>query len=145
EGFPATSGTSPTATVREVKFKVKVDADAALGVRDFRLASPLGVSSIGQLLIVDHPVFQESGANNTPEKANEVKAPCVVCGRIEMAVDVDFFKFHAEAGQTFSFEVHGARLHVRIHDLQKHADTMLTLYDAIGSELAVNDDVIIAD
>src|SRR5947208_13254504 len=83
--------------------------------------------------------------NNTPEKANVVKVPCVVCGRIEIAEDVDFFKFHAEAGQTFSFEVHCARLQDRIHDLQKHADPMLTLYDASGRELAANDDFFFAD
>ncbi|MBI1916917.1 MAG: PPC domain-containing protein [Planctomycetes bacterium] len=145
EGLPAALGTAPKATVREVKFKVKVDENAALGVRDFRLASPLGISSVGQLLIVDHPVIQESGANNTPEKANVVKAPCVVCGRIEIAEDVDYFKFHAEAGQTFNFEVHCARLQDRIHDLQKHADPMLTLYDASGRELAANDDFFFAD
>src|SRR5207253_6395529 len=120
-------GGAQKGTARDVKFKVKVAADAALGVRDFRLASPLGVSSVGQLLIVDHPVVEENGANNTPEKANVVKAPCVVCGRIEIAEDVDFFKFRAEAGQTFSFEIHCARLQDRIHDLQKHADPMLTL------------------
>jgi hypothetical protein len=132
-------------TARDVKFKVKVAADATLGRHDFRLASPSGVSSVGQLLIVDHPVVEESGANNTPEKANVVTAPCVVCGRIEIAEDVDFFKFHAEAGQTFSFEVHCARLQDRIHDLQKHADPMLTLYDAAGRELAANDDFFFAD
>src|SRR5438477_13115300 len=30
EGLPAAPGTAPKATVREVKFRVKVDADAAL-------------------------------------------------------------------------------------------------------------------
>ena len=69
----------------------------------------------------------------------------MVCGRIEIAEDVDYFKFHAEAGQTFSFEVHCARLQDRIHDLQKHADPMLTLYDATGRELAANDDFYFAD
>src|SRR3954471_15349032 len=89
EGLPPAPAVAQKGTARDVKFKVKVAADAALGVHDFRLASPLGVSSVGQLLIVDHPVVEESGANNTPEKANVVKAPCVVCGRIEIAEDVD--------------------------------------------------------
>src|SRR5262249_35370580 len=97
---PAPAATAPKGTARAVK--VKVAADAALGVRDFRLASPLGVSSVGQLLIVDYPVIEESGVNNTPEKANPIKTPCVVCGRIEIAEDVDYYKFHAVAGQTFS-------------------------------------------
>src|SRR5262249_27323972 len=61
------------------------------------------------------------------------------------AEDVDYFKFHAEAGQTLTFEVHCARLQDKIHDLQKHADPMLTLYDADGRELAANDDFYFAD
>src|SRR5438093_11844287 len=43
EGLSSVSGTAPKGTARDVKFKVKVAADAALGVRDFRLASPLGI------------------------------------------------------------------------------------------------------
>ncbi|MBY0523253.1 MAG: PPC domain-containing protein [Gemmataceae bacterium] len=131
--------------LRSVKLKLTVAADAALGVRDFRVAAPMGVSSVGQLLIVDDPVVVEAGDNNTREKANPIALPCVVCGRIEAAEDVDFFKLRAEAGQTLTFEVLCARLQDRIHDLQKHADPMLTLYDADGRELAANDDYYFAD
>src|SRR5207253_2426173 len=131
--------------VRNVKLKLNVASDAALGVRDFRVVSTLGVSSIGQLVIVDDPVVQESGDNNTIEKANPITVPSVVCGRIESLEDVDYFKFHAEAGQTFTFELLCARIQDKIHDLQKHADPMLTLYDATGRELAANDDFYFAD
>jgi hypothetical protein len=131
--------------VRSVKLKLTVAADAALGVREFRIATALGISSVGQLLVVDDPVVQESGDNNTLAKANPIGPPCVVCGRIEAAEDVDHFRFHAEAGQTLTFEVHCARLQDKIHDLQKHADPMLTLYDADGRELAANDDFYFAD
>jgi hypothetical protein len=71
--------------------------------------------------------------------------PSVVHGRIEVAEDVDYFRFHADAGQTLTFEVFCARLQDRIHDLQKHADPILTLYDAEGHELAANDDFTFAD
>jgi hypothetical protein len=131
--------------VRSVKLKVTAAADAALGVREFRIATASGISSVGQLLIVDEPIVLESGNNNTLATANAIKVPCVVCGRIEAAEDVDYFKFHAEAGQTLTFEVHCARLQDKIHDLQKHADPMLTLYDANGRELAANDDFYFAD
>src|SRR5262249_22635558 len=63
----------------------------------------------------------------------------------EVAEDVDFFKFHAEAGQTFTFEVLCQRIQDKIHDLQKHADPILTLFDAAGRELAANDDFYFAD
>jgi hypothetical protein len=71
--------------------------------------------------------------------------PSTVCGRIEAAEDVDYFKFHAEAGQTITFEVICARIQDKIHDLQKHADPMLTLTDAEGREIAANDDFFFAD
>ncbi len=133
------------AAVRSVTLKLTVAADAAPGVREFRLASTLGVSSIGQLVITEHPVIEEKGDNNTREKANHVTPPCVVSGRIEAAEDVDHFTFRAKAGQTFTFEVLCARLQDKIHDLQKHADPILTLYDAAGRELASNDDFYFAD
>jgi hypothetical protein len=131
--------------VRAVKLKLTVAPDAALGVREFRLASSLGLSSIGQIVVVDDPVVSESGDNNTREKANPIPVPGVVCGRIEALEDVDFFKFRAEEGQTLTFELQGARLQDKIHDLQKHADPMITLYDAEGRELAANDDFYFAD
>jgi hypothetical protein len=130
---------------RTVKLKLAVDAGAALGVREFRLASALGISSIGQLIIVDDPVCAESGDNNSLEKANPITVPCVVSGRIEAVEDVDYFKFHAEAGQILTFEVLCARLQDKIHDLQKHADPLLTLFDAQGRELTANDDSYFAD
>jgi hypothetical protein len=147
DGLSATVAAGATANgpTRSVKLKLTVAPDAALGVREFRLATSLGVSSVGQLLIVDDPVVQESGDNNSIAKANPISVPCVVCGRIEAAEDVDYFKFRAEAGQTFTFEVQCARLEDKIHDLQKHADPMLALYDAEGHELAANDDFYFAD
>jgi hypothetical protein len=143
--LPPLSAASSKAVVKSVKLKVKVEQDAAPGVRDFRLASTLGASSIGQVVIVDTPVIQEKGVNNTIEQANPIPVPCTVNGFIEAAEDVDYFKFHAEAGQTLTFEVLCARIQDRIHDLQKHADPMLTLFDASGRELAANDDFFFAD
>lgn len=142
---PPAKATGQPLPVRSVQLKLTVAADAAPGVRDFRLASSLGVSSVGQLVVVEDPVVQESGDNNIPATANPIRLPCVVCGRIEAAEDVDFFKFHGEASKTYTFEVLCARLEDRIHDLQKHADPMLTLYDAEGRELAANDDFYFAD
>jgi hypothetical protein len=133
------------ALVRTVALQLTVAADAAPGVREFRLVSSLGVSSIGQIVIAEHPVVQEKGDNNTLGKANPVPVPCVVAGRIEAREDVDYFKFRARAGQTVTFEVQCARLQDKIHDLQKHADPMLTLFAGDGRELAANDDFYFAD
>lgn len=132
-------------TVRLVKLKLTVAQDAALGVREFRLASTLGISSLGQLLVVDEPVVTETNPNNTIAQANAVLIPSVVCGKIEAAEDVDCYKFSARAGQTLTFEVFSARLQDKIHDLQKHIDPLISLLDADGRELAASDDFNFAD
>ncbi len=133
----------PTA-LSSVKLKLTVAPDAALGVREFRLASELGISSLGQLLVVDAPAVMEKENNNALAQGQALALPCVAVGQIAVE-DMDFFKVHAEAGQTLTCEVHCARLQDKIHDLQKHADPMLTLYDSEGRELAANDDFYFAD
>ncbi len=50
------------------------------------------------------PVVVESGKNNTPEEANVVKLPAAVCGAVEAAEDVDYFKFTVDAGKTLVFQ-----------------------------------------
>src|SRR5262245_26237746 len=60
-------GQTPAA-VRTAKIRVKAEPDAPLGVREFRLASSLGVSTLGQLLVVADPVVQETGDNNSADK-----------------------------------------------------------------------------
>ena len=131
--------------VKSVKLKLRVAPDAALGIREFRLATTLGISSLGQLVVVDEPVVQESGNNATLAKADMITVPCVVCGKIKAAEAVGCFKFNAKAGQTITFEVFGARLEDKIHDLQKHLDPLVVLLDAEGRELAANDDFLFSD
>jgi hypothetical protein len=142
---PPAKAPAANPVVNSVKLKVTVAADAPLGVREFRLASKRGISSIGQLVIVADPVVSETSVNNTPAQAQAIKLPCVVAGRLEAIEDVDYFKFEALAGQTVTFELFCARLQDKIHDLQKHAKPMLTLYDADGRELAANDHFYFAD
>jgi hypothetical protein len=143
---PAPKAAPPKpATAGSVKLRLTVAPDAALGPRDFRLASTLGISSVGQLVVVDEPVALEKSVNNTLPQAHAIPLPCVVAGRLEVVEDVDFYKFQAEAGQTLTFELFCARLQDRIHDLQKHAKPMLTLYDAEGRDLAANDHFYFAD
>ncbi|MFO0966859.1 MAG: PPC domain-containing protein [Gemmataceae bacterium] len=140
---PATPPAKPV--VKSVKLKVTVDKDAAPGVRDFRIATSLGVSSIGQLVIVSEPVVKEKNPNNVVAQAQPIALPCVVAGALEAKEDVDFYKFEAKAGETLTFELFCARLQDRIHDLQNHAKPMLTLYDDAGREVAANDTFFFAD
>ena len=148
EGAGLSAAVEPTkagAPAKGVKLKVTAAADAPLGVREFRVAADLGISSVGQLVVVDDPVVIEAPANNTVQQAQPVALPCVVAGKLEAVEDVDYYKFEAKAGQALTFELFCARLQDKIHDLQKHAKPMLALYDADGRELAANDHFFFAD
>lgn len=131
--------------LRNTKLKIAVAPDAARGVREFRIATELGISSVGQLVIVDDPVVIEAPANNVAAQAQPIQLSCVIAGKLEAIEDVDFYKFEAKEGQTLTFEMICARIQDKIHDLQKHAKPMLTLYDAGGRELAANDTFFFAD
>ena len=135
----------PGTVIKSVKMKVTIAKDAPLGVREFRIATTLGISSVGQLLIVDDPVVIEAPANNTMAQAQAIKLPSVLVGKLEVVEDLDYFKFEAKEGEVVTFEMFCARLQDKIHDLQKHAKPMLTLFDAEGRELAANDHFFFAD
>jgi hypothetical protein len=135
----------PLPQVAQVKLKLTVNPDAAPGVREFRVATTLGISSIGQILVVDDPVIEEAKDNNTLDKAQVVAIPSVLVGKLEVKEDLDFFKFTAKEGEYLSFEMFCARIQDKIHDLQNHAKPMLVLYDEEGRELAANDTFYFAD
>ncbi len=140
---PAKPGQKPA--VENLKIQIKVASDAALGDREFRIATPQGVSSVGIVTITDTPCVLEVEPNNTPDKAQKIDLPSVVSGKVQANEDVDFFRFSAKAGDELTFVVQAARLQDKIHDLQSHIDPILMLSDATGRELATNDDYFRAD
>lgn len=131
--------------VTKLKVKFIVTADAVPGAREFRLGTPNGASTIGQLVVVRDPVIFEVAENNTSEKAQAVTLPAVLCGAIEKAEDSDFWKFSVDAGQTTTFHVRCQRMQDKIHDLQIHADPILFLRDKNGAVLAMSDNAFFAD
>jgi len=133
----------PELVTMQVEFTVA--PGAMPGVRDFRIATPHGASTIGQLVIGREEVVRESGDNNTADKATAVPAPATICGAIESAEDVDYFKFTAAEGEGLSFHVRCMRLQDRIHDLQQHADPMITIRTAAGATIAAMDNYYAGD
>ncbi len=132
--------------VGEIKMRVTVAADAPLGPREFRVATPrMGSSTLAQLVISDDAQVLEAEPNNDVEHAQPVTLPCDINGRIGQGEDVDCYKFSVTAGQEITFVVQCARLLDKIHDLQEHADPVLILRDLNGLELARNDDYYRAD
>jgi hypothetical protein len=133
------------ASLQALTVRFRIDPDATPGVRDFRIATPTGISTVGQLVIVKDRVIVESGDNNKLESATAAELPATLCGRIEKAEDVDFFKFHAEANETICFHVRCMRLQDRIHDLQQHADPIVSIRNASGSTITSSDNAFAAD
>lgn len=141
---PPKAGEKPK-DVTKLKLKISATSDALPGVREFRLATPQGASTVGQIVVVRDPVIVEQPGHDTRDTAQEIALPATVCGTIEKAEDFDFFKFRAEAGQAFTFHVRGQRLEDKIHDLQTHLDPILFLRDAAGGVLAMSDNAFFGD
>ena len=138
---PETGGDKPSKPSPErLKLRFHVAADAMPGAREFRVATPLGVSTVGQLVVVRDAVIAETAENDSLAAAQTVSLPSVLAGAIEKNEDVDFFKFHVDAGAALVFHVRGARLEDKIHDLQpSHMDALLTVRNGQGSVVAAAD------
>jgi hypothetical protein len=79
------------------------------------------------------PECYDTEPNNDPQHAQKVRLPLIVNGRIDRPDDVDVFQFTGHAGETIVAEVKARRLNSPL-------DSVLTLTDARGTLLAVNDD-----
>lgn len=127
------------------KLRFTLEPNALTGVRDFRVLTPHGVSTVGQLVVVRDPVIVEAAENDVPEKAQKIDLPAAVCGFVEKAEDVDFFRFAAAAGESLTFHVRSQRLLNRLHDMQSRIDPMIVLRDAQGNKIAVSDNYYAGD
>jgi hypothetical protein len=136
---------TPKPQVPKLKVRFNVAADALPGVREVRVATPQGASTLGQLVVVRDPVIREAPNNDTLKTAQPITLPATVCGAIEKPEDVDYYKFTVAAGTALTFHVRGQRLENRIHDLQEHVDPLLTLRNAAGTILAANDNYFFGD
>ena len=142
---PDPANTPPKPPVQSMAVRFTVADDALPGIRQVRLATHHGVSTVAQLVIAHDPVTVETADNNVAASATPFAIPATLCGGLEKAEDVDFYKFHASGGQNVNFFVRCMKLQDLIHDLQTHADPILTLRDANGSTLAASDNVFGAD
>jgi hypothetical protein len=113
--------------------RLRIDPDAEPGVRGVRVVTPAGVSDVARFAIGRWPEVAEQEPNNTPEQAQAVTLPACIVGRIDPAEDSDCFRFRGRAGQTLVCDLLSARLETPL-------DAILTLFDAAGKEIGLNDD-----
>jgi hypothetical protein len=131
--------------VPKIKVRLTAAADAVPGIRTFRLATPQGASTVGTLVVVRDAIVIEQGANDVISAAQAVALPATLCGTFEKAEDVDYFKFAVPENSDWTFHVWSSRCENQIHDLQVHADPILTLRNAGGTVLAASDNYYFAD
>ncbi len=104
EGVQGVKADGKPASAENVEIEVTVAANAAPGVRDVRVATPRGVSTVGQLVITNDPIFREADRNDKREEAQLVTLPATLCGCIEKNEDVDWFRFSVDAGAELCFQ-----------------------------------------
>lgn len=138
---PPPGATSKPKSRGETNIKVRftVAADAPVGIRDVRLLTPNGPSSVGHVVVVRDPVVREKNPNGTMKEAQAVTVPVTLCGAIEERVDVDFYKFNVKAGDALTFHVICQRLLNKLTAVTTCAAPMITLRNASGTVLASND------
>ena len=91
QGAEATGHEAASADRLKVRFQAA--ADALPGVRDVRVATPQGASTLGQIVVVRDPIVREAANNDTLQTAQPITLPAAVCGAIEKPEDVDYYKF----------------------------------------------------
>ena len=115
-----------------------VSPGAANGPHYFRVLSPRGASNVLLFRIGDLPHITEQEPNSTFAEANSVQPPVTINGRLNVDGDFDFYRFRAEAGQTWIFDLRAARN-------GNGLDSALILLDEQAREITRNEDYFIWD
>jgi hypothetical protein len=101
----------------------------------FVVVTPSGETRPHPILVETKlPVVAEKEPNDGFRQAQAVPVPGAVDGVIERPRDVDVFRLDGRAGQRLQLEVLAARYGSAL-------DSILTVYDAAGREVASNDDL----
>jgi hypothetical protein len=121
-----------------VKLRVDVAADAKPGRYPIRLITANGISNALPLHVVDLPVLPEPpGSHETHETAIGIaKLPAIYAGRLASRGQADYYSFHADAGQTLTFEVNSGFPQIAAGGSAAtvpNFDPALTVYETAGS------------
>lgn len=117
---------------REWASEIAVAADAAPGVRYWRVSGGWGGTRPLPFVVGDLPEFIETEPNSRPELAERVTLPVVVNGQIAGERDEDYFVFAADAGAVVVCDVMAGRIGSLL-------DPVVTVTDAKGRRVAVQE------
>jgi hypothetical protein len=116
----------------EIMYRMKVPADAPLGVHGIRVATAAGISNLKLFALDDLPSVVQAKPSNTVATAQALTLPVAVDGYVDN-LSRDYYKIQVAAGQRVSIEALARRLGSPL-------DPMIRLLDSKGRELAYNDD-----
>ncbi len=107
-----------------VQLEIQISDAARIGSHSMRLVSPRGVSNALTFWIHADQVIRESlEPHQTADRAQALKVPAVVQGRISQEGELDYYEVQVTRGQQLAFEV------IPKPDLKPR----LVLYEATGS------------
>jgi hypothetical protein len=135
---PAEASGRNKSQIELVKLRVHIPPEAKPGRYPIRLITRNGVSNALPLHIVDVPVLSEPpGAHETRETAVVIsKLPAVYAGQLAGRGEADYYSFHVDSGQTFTFEAISGFPQVAAAGSAAtvpNFDPALTIYEPSGS------------
>lgn len=128
---PAQRGRRGVATPSSVRFRVRIPADAPLGIHDVRVVGPLGISNPRAFVVGDLPEDAEDEPNDDVDKAQRIELNSVVHGAVPTPLDVDFFVFAGQKGQRVVVSCLTTSIDSRL-------EAAVELFDATGRPIAAN-------
>ena len=120
------------------KLAFDVAKQAAYGPHYFRLISPRGASNVLLFRVGDQPHHTETEPNDLLDAAEVVSLPVTINARLDRAGEFDFFRFRAERGQTWVFDLRSGRMGSGL-------DPSMILLDSRGRKLEHCEDYFIWD
>ncbi len=125
-----------------IRIKVTIDKDAVPSVRDFRLTTTTGMSNRIFFEVSQLPNFlEEPTKNQTIESATKVPSTPVILNGQVLPGERDHFVFEGKKGEQLVCFVKARALVPYLADaVPGWFQSVLTLYDSKGKEIAYNDD-----
>ncbi len=94
---------------KNTRLEIEVGAEATPGYHTFRVVSPGSVTRKIVFLVHTEPTMMEDEApHDEATKAQIIKAPAAIHGRLEPAGEADYYAFEVSAGQELLFELNTA-------------------------------------
>ena len=137
-GEPGLTTNIVEATPTKVRVSITAAADAQIGDRELRLATPGGVSTPLVFNLSMFPIIAEKEPNNKFDVAQPIELPVTIVGAISGAAEVDCFKFKAKKGEELVFDVMASRMGSKL-------DSSLRVFDSAAHELACSFDTADVD